>query len=133
MFGHFFTCRPTSSHLETFNLIGVKSSKVNGDDKKLRSVPQVFLAASAYGRRCVGLWPKPKLPAAREKNLWYPGQQSFKDSREQFRPITIEKSRLAADREMKFPSIVRLNYFVFSSFSVIDSSRNSSVGIPGPS
>ena len=33
----------------------------------------VFLAASAYGRRCVGLPPTPKIPAAREKNLWYPG------------------------------------------------------------
>ena len=32
-----------------------------------------FLAASAYGRRCVGLWPTTKIPAAREKNLWYPG------------------------------------------------------------
>ena len=33
----------------------------------------VFLAASAYGRRRVGLRPTPKIPAAREKNLWYPG------------------------------------------------------------
>ena len=32
-----------------------------------------FLAASAYGRRCVGLRPTPKIPAVREKNLWYPG------------------------------------------------------------
>ena len=31
------------------------------------------LVASAYGRRCVGLRPTPKIPAAREKNLWYPG------------------------------------------------------------
>ena len=41
-------------------------------------MPEVFLAASplvasAYGRRRVGLRPTPKLPAAREKNLWYPG------------------------------------------------------------
>ena len=38
---------------------------------------QVFivspLVASAYGRRRVGLRPTPKIPAAREKNLWYPG------------------------------------------------------------
>ena len=37
---------------------------------------QVFIvtrATSAYGRRRVGLRPTPKLPAAREKNLWYPG------------------------------------------------------------
>ena len=32
---------------------------------------------------------------------------------EQFQPITIEKSLLAADREMNIPSIVRLNNFVF--------------------
>ena len=32
-----------------------------------------FLAASAYGRRCVGLRPTPKISSAREKNLWYPG------------------------------------------------------------
>ena len=31
------------------------------------------LVASAYGRRRVGLRPTPKLPAAREKNPWYPG------------------------------------------------------------
>ena len=36
-----------------------------------------------------------------------------KDSREQFRPITIGKSLLAADRELNIPSIVgRLNNFV---------------------
>ena len=32
---------------------------------------QVF--ASAYGRGCVRLRPTPKIPAARKKNLWYPG------------------------------------------------------------
>ena len=31
------------------------------------------LVASAYGRRCVGLRSTPKIPAAREKYLWYPG------------------------------------------------------------
>ena len=36
-----------------------------------------------------------------------------KDSREQFRPITIGKNHLAADHEMNIPSIVgRLNNFV---------------------
>ena len=60
------------------NVIRQKCPKVNGDGKKHRSVPEVFLAASplvasAYGRRRVGLRPTPKLPAAREKNLWYPG------------------------------------------------------------
>ena len=34
---------------------------------------KVFLAASAYSRRCVGLRPTSKIPAAGEKNLWYPG------------------------------------------------------------
>ena len=34
---------------------------------------QVFLAASAYHRRCVGLRPTPKIPAAREKKIWYQG------------------------------------------------------------
>ena len=36
-----------------------------------------------------------------------------KDSQEEFRPITIEESRLAVDREMNIPTIVRLNHFVF--------------------
>ena len=36
-----------------------------------------------------------------------------KDSLVHFRPITIEKGHLAADREMSIPSIVRLNNFVF--------------------
>ena len=36
-----------------------------------------------------------------------------KDSQEEFRPITIEESRLAEDREMNIPSIVRLNHFGF--------------------
>ena len=31
------------------------------------------LVASAYGSRCVGPRPAPKIPAAREKNHWYPG------------------------------------------------------------
>ena len=56
-----------------------------------------------------------------------------KDSVKQFRPISIDERHLAVDREMNFPNIVNLNYFVFSSFSVIDSSRNSSAGLPGPS
>ena len=30
------------------------------------------LAASAYGRICIGLQPTPKIPATREKNVWYP-------------------------------------------------------------
>ena len=30
------------------------------------------VVASAYGRRRVGLRPTPKIPATREKNLWYP-------------------------------------------------------------
>ena len=30
-------------------------------------MPETFLVASAYGRRCVGLRPTPKIPAAREK------------------------------------------------------------------
>ena len=33
--------------------------------------------ASAYGRRCVGLRSTPKIPAVREKSLWYPGYVSF--------------------------------------------------------
>ena len=33
------------------------------------------LVASAYGQRRVGLRPTPKIPTAREKNLWYPGYQ----------------------------------------------------------
>ena len=55
-----------------------------------------------------------------------------KDSQEQFRPIPIKESRLAVDREMNIPSIVRLNHFVFSLFSVIDSRRNYSSDLPGP-
>ena len=31
------------------------------------------LVASAYGRTRAGLRPTPKIPAAHEKNLWYPG------------------------------------------------------------
>ena len=34
---------------------------------------QVFLVTRAYGQRCVGLRPTPKIPAVRGKNLWYPG------------------------------------------------------------
>ena len=35
-----------------------------------------FSSAVSYGRRRVGLRPTPKIPAAREKNLWYPGYTS---------------------------------------------------------
>ena len=41
------------------------------------SVKSSPLAASAYGRRCVSLRPTAKIPAAREKNLWYPGYVSM--------------------------------------------------------
>ena len=34
------------------------------------------LVASAYDRSFVGLRPTPKIPAAREKNLWYPGYRT---------------------------------------------------------
>ena len=34
---------------------------------------QVFIVTRAYGQRCVGLRPTPKIAATREKNLWYPG------------------------------------------------------------
>ena len=49
-----------------------------GSEGNTRLLPHVFLAASplvvsAYGRRRVGLRPTPKIPASREKNLWYPG------------------------------------------------------------
>ena len=39
-------------------------------------VSETFLArfpVSVKSLRCVGLQPTPKIPAAREKNLWYPG------------------------------------------------------------
>ena len=37
------------------------------------SAVSVRFVASAYRRRCVGLRPTPKIPAACEKNLWYQG------------------------------------------------------------
>ena len=49
----------------------IKSSKVNGDGKKHRSVPEVF--SRGFAARVFGLQPTPKIPAACEKNLWYPG------------------------------------------------------------
>ena len=36
-------------------------------------VTRAKLVASAYGGRCVGLRPTPKIPVAHEKKLWYPG------------------------------------------------------------
>ena len=69
VFGHFFMHVP--AHMITVG--DFQGSNVNGDGKKHRSVPEVFHAASAYGRGCVGPRPTPKIPTAREKNLWYPG------------------------------------------------------------
>ena len=71
---HMMTVEDFQSDWRKCNLI----KKVNGDGKKHRSVPEVFLVAlllvaSAYGQRCVGLRPTPKIPTARKKNLWYPG------------------------------------------------------------
>ena len=45
-------------------------------------VPETFqarlpLVASAYDGSCVGLRPTPKIPAAREKNLWYPARVPY--------------------------------------------------------
>ena len=45
------------------------------------SVKSSPLVASAYGRRCVGLRPTLKIPAAREKNLWYPGYSTGRDNK----------------------------------------------------
>ena len=42
-----------------------------------------FLAASACGSRCVGLRPAPKIPAAREKNHWYPGKRTNESVKEE--------------------------------------------------
>ena len=71
VFRHFFTCRLTWSQLETFNLIGVnvirqKSSKVNGDGKKHRSVPEVF--SRGFATRGFGLRPKMCWPSANTEN-----------------------------------------------------------------
>ena len=56
-----------SNVLEGFDGVDKLSDKQNSG---------FFLAASplvAYGSRCVGLRQAPKIPAAREKNHWYPG------------------------------------------------------------
>ena len=45
---------------------------------------QVFLVTCAYGQRCVGLRPTPKIPAVRGKNLWYPGMIMMGSSEEIF-------------------------------------------------
>ena len=45
---------------------------------RAKNISRSFAAvASAHGRRCVGLRPTPKIPAVREKSLWYPGYVSF--------------------------------------------------------
>ena len=41
------------------------------------------LVASACGSRCVGLRPAPKIPAAREKNHWYPGKRTNESVKEE--------------------------------------------------
>ena len=54
------------------NTLGVRdfSSAVSGFCQVFIVAPP--LVASGYGQRYVGLRPTPKIPAAREKNLWYP-------------------------------------------------------------
>ena len=76
VFGHFFTCRPTWSQSETFNLIGVniirlKSAKVNGDGKKHRSMPEVFLAASANTENSRRTQEKPLVPRVMAFGHWH--------------------------------------------------------------
>ena len=73
------TVRPTDTFKTAKKLLsstlGARhfSSAVSGFCQVFIVKKSVFLAASAYGRRRVGLRPTPKIPAAREKNLWYPG------------------------------------------------------------
>ena len=73
------TVRPTDTFKTAKKLLsstlGARdfSSAVSGFCQAFIVKKSVFLAASAYGRRRVGLRPTPKIPAAREKNLWYPG------------------------------------------------------------
>ena len=54
------------------------------------------LVASAYGRRCVGLRPTPKIPAAREKNLWYPGYFEAK-----IRTFPIDRQTTRKNKQQK--------------------------------
>ena len=75
----------------------IKKLKVNGDGKKHRSVPEVFLTASllvasAYGRSCVSL--RPTSPTAREKNFWYPG---YLTTRIEFSARSILDSTVSCD------------------------------------
>ena len=48
-----------------------QSDKRINDGKKHRSVPEVF--SRGFAVRGFGLRPTPKIPAVREKSLWYPG------------------------------------------------------------
>ena len=61
--------------LESLCILGARdfSSAVSGFCLVFIVTRASPLVASAYGRRCVGLQPTPEIPAAREKNLWYPG------------------------------------------------------------
>ena len=81
-----------SSHFDTvFRSCERKPEKIQactGFEPLTSWVPENFLSAvsvrfvaSAYGRRCVSLRPTPKGPAAREKNLWYPGYCSSMTSK----------------------------------------------------
>ena len=64
------------------------------------------LVASACGSRCVGLRPAPKIPAAREKNHWYPGKrtnESVKEEVEYWNPY----SKLHTSRNWNSSATIR--------------------------
>ena len=60
-------------HQRGFALSLVLKVRFSESGNGIVSVRMRTLGARDYGRRCVGLRPTPKIPAAREKNLWYPG------------------------------------------------------------
>ena len=64
---HFFTCRTTSSQLETFNLIRVNVTRWKGQ-RPTGTVKSTAQCQRFFSR----LRQHRKFPAAREKNLWYP-------------------------------------------------------------
>ena len=55
------------------------------------------LVASAYGGSYVGL--RPKIPAAREKNIWYPGYFHFRTPQNCVLMKNVKRNCLASRRE----------------------------------
>ena len=104
--------------LESLCILGARdfSSAVSGFCHVFIVTRASPFVASAYGRRCVGLQPTPEIPAAREKNLWYPGWSLWGTLSKNFQCKSCIKAKSLNGVLAAISSTVCLFFLTFQTF-----------------